>query len=225
MKKTLLIFAAAAMVACSTEDVVRLQDPGMISFEASWVEKATRADEAADPSTTTESLSAFDVWGFMDAPKAKVFEGEDVTGSKGNFSYLNTQYWIPGHTYYFAALAPMNSANWDLNTNNANTYGAGVLSFKNVNGTEDLLYAATAVESPALGEDKTVMLTFSHLLSKVKFSFTNGFSNENAKIIVKNIKMVAPKDAQINLAQNWWSTHVWKNYSGTTILDFGHEWW
>ena len=223
MKKSLLIFAAAAMVACSTEDVVRLQDPGMISFEASWVENATRADEAADPSTTTELLTAFDVWGFMDAPEAKVFEGEDVTGSKGNFNYLNTQYWIPGHTYYFAALAPMNSANWDLNTGNANTYGAGVLSFKNVDGTEDLLYAATAVESPALGEDKTVMLTFSHLLSKVKFSFTNGFDNEFITFDVKNIRIVdAPKSGDIDLAvENWWDNNDWVLGTDKVELNFG----
>ena len=223
MKKSLLIFAAAAMVACSTEDVVRLQDPGMISFEASWVENATRADVADDPSTTTESLTAFDVWGFMDAPEAKVFEGEDVTGSKGNFNYLNTQYWIPGHTYYFAALAPMNSANWDLNTANANTYGAGVLSFENVYGTEDLLYAATAVESPALGEDKTVMLTFSHLLSKVKFSFTNGFDNEFITFDVKNIRIVdAPKSGDIDLAvENWWDNNDWVLGTDKVELNFG----
>ena len=223
MKKSLLIFAAAAMVACSTEDVVRLQDPGMISFEASWVENATRADVADDPSTTTESLTAFDVWGFMDAPEAKVFEGEDVTGSKGNFNYLNTQYWIPGHKYYFAALAPMNSANWDLNTANANTYGAGVLSFENVYGTEDLLYAATAVESPALGEDKTVMLTFSHLLSKVKFSFTNGFDNEFMTFDVKNIRIVdAPKYGDIDLAvENWWDNNDWVLGTDEVELNFG----
>ena len=223
MKKSLLILAAAAMVACSTEDVVRLQDPGMISFEASWVENATRADVAADPSTTTDSLTGFDVWGFMDEPQAKVFEGEDVTGSKGNFNYLNTQYWIPGHTYYFAALAPMNSENWGLNTENANTYGAGVLSFENVDGTEDLLYAATAVESPALGEDKTVMLTFSHLLSKVKFSFTNGFDNEFMTFDVKNIRIVdAPKSGNIDLAvENWWDNNDWVLGADEVELNFG----
>ena len=223
MKKSLLLFAAAAMVACSTEDVVRVQDPGMISFEASWVENATRADVAADPSTTTESLTGFDVWGFMDEPQAKVFEGEDVTGSKGNFNYLNTQYWIPGHTYYFAALAPMNSANWNLDINGANTYGAGVLSFKNVDGTEDLLYAATAAESPALGEDKTVMFTFSHLLSKVKFSFTNGFDNKFMTFDVKNIRIVdAPKSGNIDLAvENWWDNNDWVLDADKVELNFG----
>ncbi len=224
MKKTLLLIAAAvAFVACSTEETVRVQDPAQISFEASWVENATRADVAADPSTTTASLSAFDVWGFMDAPEAKVFEDEDVTGTKGNFTYLNTQYWVPGHTYYFAALAPMNSANWDLDTTNANTYGAGVVSFTNVDGSEDLLYAATAVEAPALGDSKTVMFTFSHLLSKVKFTFTNGFDNEFMTFDVKNIRIVdAPAAGTIDLAvENWWDNDDWQLGTESVELNFG----
>lgn len=224
MKKTLLLIAAAvAFVACSTEETVRVQDPAQISFEASWVEKATRADVAADPSTTTESLTAFDVWGFMDTPEAKVFEGEDVTGSKGNFTYLNTQYWIPGHTYYFAAMAPMNSANWTVDTTNASTDGLGVVSFTNVDGSEDLLYSAVSEIAPAYGESKTVMLTFSHLLSKVKFTFTNGFDNDFMTFDVKNIRIVdAPATGTIDLAvTNWWDNDDWKLGTESVELNFG----
>ena len=86
-----------------------MQDPAAIGFEANWVENATRAD----PSTTTESLTGFQVWGFMDSVDGKVFEGEEVTGSKGNFTYNNIAYWLPDHTYYFAALAPI-GGNWSL---------------------------------------------------------------------------------------------------------------
>ncbi len=224
MKKTLLLIAAAvAFVACSTEETVRVQDPAQISFEASWVENATRADVAADPSTTTASLTAFDVWGFMDTPDAKVFEGENVEGSKGNFTYLNTQYWIPGHTYYFAALAPMDSANWSLDTTNANTYGAGVVSFTNVDGSEDLLYSAVSEVAPEFGESKTVMLTFSHLLSKVKFTFTNGFDNDFMTFDVKNIRIVdAPAAGTIDLAvENWWDNDDWQLSGNTVELNFG----
>lgn len=224
MKKTLLLIAAAvAFVACSTEETVRVQDPAQISFEASWVENATRADVAADPSTTTDKLTAFDVWGFMDEPSAKVFEDENVEGSKGNFTYLNTQYWIPGHTYYFAALAPMDSANWSLDTTNASTLGAGVVSFTNVDGSEDLLYSAVSEVAPEFGESKTVMLTFSHLLSKVKFTFTNGFDNEFMTFDVKNIRIVdAPAAGTIDLAvENWWDNDDWKLSDKTVELNFG----
>ena len=204
-----------------------MQDPAAIGFEANWVENATRANEAVDPSTTTTSLTGFDVWGFMDSPAGKVFEGEDVTGSQGNFSYVNTQYWIPGHDYYFAALAPMNSANWNLNTKAANPYGAGIVDFHNVDGTEDLLYAAKMLSTKGLKageapENGVVKLQFSHLLSKVKFTFTNGFDNENAKIDVKDVRMEVPAFASINLAvENWWDNNDWTLAEGKTTLAFG----
>ena len=228
MKKLFVgVLAIASMVACMYEETVRVQDPAAIGFEANWVENATRADVAVDPSTTTTSLEGFDVWGFMDTVDGKVFEGEDVTGSQGNFSYVNTQYWIPGHDYYFAALAPMNSANWNLNTKAANPYGAGIVDFHNVDGTEDLLYAAKMLSTKGLKageapENGVVKLQFSHLLSKVKFPFTNGFDNENAKIDVKDVRMEVPAFASINLAvENWWDNNDWTLAEGKTTLAFG----
>ena len=228
MKKLFVgVLAIASMVACMNEETVRVQDPAAIGFEANWVENATRADVAVDPSTTTTSLEGFDVWGFMDTVDGKVFVGEDVTGSQGNFSYVNTQYWIPGHDYYFAALAPMNSANWTLNTKAANTYGAGIVDFHNVDGTEDLLYAAKMLSTKGLKageapENGVVKLQFSHLLSKVKFTFTNGFDNENAKIDVKDVRMEVPAFASINLAvENWWDNNDWTLAEGKTTLEFG----
>lgn len=223
MKKLFVgVLAIASMVACMNEETVRVQDPAAIGFEANWVENATRADVAVDPSTTTESLTGFNVWGFMDKVDGKVFEAEDVTGSKGNFTYTNTAYWLPGHTYYFAALAPMDSANVKVDTTYANELGLGVVNFKNINGTEDLLYAANVEEAPALGESKTVKFTFSHLLSKVKFTFTNGFSNKNMSIDVKNVRIVnAPAQANVVLNNKWWEANPWTDYLGTTVLAFG----
>ena len=223
MKKLFVgVLAIASMVACMNEETVRVQDPAAIGFEANWVENATRADVAVDPSTTTESLTGFNVWGFMDSPAGKVFEAEDVTGSKGNFTYVNTAYWLPGHTYYFAALAPMDSANVKVDTTYANELGLGVVNFKNINGTEDLLYAANVEEAPELGQSKTVKFTFSHLLSKVKFTFTNGFSNENMSIDVKNVRIVnAPAQANVVLNNKWWEANPWTDYLGTTVLAFG----
>ena len=228
MKKLLVsVLAIAGLVACTQETTLVQKGNAPMEFGAAFVENATRANAAVDPSTTTESITGFDVWGFMDSPEGVVFEDENVTGEKGNFTYTNTQYWIPGHTYYFAALAPMNGANWDLDTTNASTLGAGVVTFENINGTEDLLYAATAVDATKIqvGEapvDK-VRFQFSHLLSKVKFSFTNGFDNDNAYIDVKNVKMVAPSKATIDLAvENWWDNDDWKLVDAVPVtLEFG----
>ena len=224
MKKLFVaLLAVAGLTACFNEEVVRVQDPTAISFEANWVENATRANAALDPSTTTESLTGFNVWGFMDNVEGKVFEAEDVTGSKGNFTYNNIAYWLPGHTYYFAALAPMDSANVTVDTTYANELGLGVVNFKNIDGTEDLLYAANVEEAPVnLGEAKTVNFTFSHLLSKVKFTFTNGFTNPNMYIDVKDVRIVnAPAQANVVLNKDWWSANPWTDYVGTTVLAFG----
>ena len=224
MKKLLVsVLAIAGLVACTQETTLVQKGNAPMEFGGVFVENATRA---IDPSITTTTITGFDVWGFMDSPAGKVFEGEDVTRSEGNFTYVNTQYWTPGHVYYFAALAPMNSANWSLNTAEANLEGAGVISFTNVNGTEDLLYAATSVSTMDLpvGEapvDK-VKFQFNHMLSKVKFSFTNGFQNDNAFITVSNIRMEVPAEGTIDVAQDWWSTNQWVLGEGKTILDFGN---
>ena len=223
MKKLLVsVLAIAGLVACNNEQTLVEKDNRVAIDLGAYVENATRADVAADPSTTTSLLKAFDVWGFMDEPAGVVFEGEDVTGEKGNFTYTNTQYWVPGHEYYFAALAPMNSANWNLNTEAANVHGAGIVDFINVNGTEDLIYAAAHVSTKGVAAPEKVNFQFHHLLSKVKFSFTNGFANDNAYIDVKNVRMVVPQSGSINLAQaDWWSTNQWNLTDATTTLAFG----
>ena len=223
MKKLFVaLLAVAGLTACFNEEVVNVADQRTpIAFDT-FVENATRA--AVDPSTTTESLTGFKVWGFMNEVEGVVFEGEEVTGSQGNFTYNNIAYWLPGNTYYFAALAPI-GGKWELDTTKAGKLGAGVVSFTNVDGTEDLIYAANVEEAPVkLGEAKTVNFTFSHLLSKVKFTFTNGFTNPNMYIDVKNVRIVnAPKAGSINLAvENWWDNNDdWKLTQDKVELAFG----
>lgn len=197
-----------------------MQDPAAIGFDANWVENATRANEAVDPSTTTESLSGFDVWGYMDKTAGVIFEGEDVRGEKGNFTYMNTAYWTPNHKYYFSALAPMNSENVEVTpvaSGDVVPAGLGVVAFENKKGAEDLLYAFAEVQAPAAGQNKTVEFTFKHLLSKVKFSFTNGFTNPNNTIDVKNVKMTVPAKGTIDLNAGY----VWENLNGELTLAFG----
>ncbi len=225
MKKIFVaVLAMAGVVACNTVDTLDVPQNPEIRFANAFVENATRANEALDPSTTTNTLTGFNVWGFMDQTDGTVFVAEDVTGSKGNFSYANIQYWAPGHTYYFAALAPIDSAN--VKDFAAEVAGATeeekfvktVFNFKNVEGTEDLLYAAAKEVAPAMGASKTVMLTFDHLLSKVKFSFTNGFTNPNAYIDVKNVTMAVPASATATLTKD---AYTWANQAGELILEFG----
>lgn len=229
MKKLFICALAVGMfTACSQDETISQQSPMQISFDGAFVENASRANVAADPSTTTETLEAFDVWAYMDAPTGKILENEDVTGTKGNFSYVNTQYWYAGHTYYFAALAPMNSNNVALvtpSTSDANKYGLGTLTFTNVDGTEDLLYAAYSrilAEDADLAKQEAVKFTFNHLLSKVKFSFKNTFTNPNISFVVNDIKMTVPNKGTIDLNQaDWWTTNEWELETTKTDLAFG----
>lgn len=221
--KKLLVFALAAvgMVACMSEETTQLPQGDAISFESAFIDNATRAAE--DPSTTTAKLDGFNVWGFVKEYDGTIFEGTEVKKVDGAWGYQGTQYWVPNQPFYFAALAPMNSANWRvaLATDEAAKLGLGTVSFENVSGTEDLLYAKEMKVAKSLNEDNgPVKFQFQHLLSKVKFTFTNGFPTETASIKVTNVTMEVPAKATIDLAQANY-TKAWELGAGTTTLAFG----
>ena len=223
--KKLLVFALAAvsMVACMKEETTLLPQGDAISFDSAFIDNATRA--AADPSTTTASLDGFNVWGFVKAYDGTIFDGTEVKKVGDAWSYQGTQYWVPGQSFYFAALAPMNSANWRVTkaTGDDAKLGLGTVSFENVDGTEDLLYAKEMKEanSDPNVDNGPVKFQFQHLLSKVKFTFTNGFPTETASIKVTDVKMVVPHEATIDLAQADY-TKAWTLGAGTTTLQFGN---
>ena len=212
MKKFLLsVLAIAGLVACHNEEIVSVQKGNPIAFD-SFVENATRVGY------DSWNLDGFDVWAFMDNINGVILEDEDVTRGENGYTYTNTQYWIPGHTYYFAALAPMNSQNVieHLATGDDALKGLGTVEFTNVDGTEDLLYAATAVD--ANDNQGTVNFKFDHLLSKVRFSFANTFANDNYSIQVRNIEMTAPKTGTIDLTAD---EYTWDSHAGELTLAFG----
>lgn len=227
MKKLFVaVLAIAGLVACNNEEAVRVQGPAPIAFDGSFVE--TRATEAVDPSITTENITGFDVWGFMDEAAGQIFDREEVTGTKGNFTYANTQYWVSNHDYYFAATAPAQSKNIVLTTpatGEAAKLGLGVVDFTVTDGAEDFLYSAVGpIAAPAQGETTVdpVKFSFNHMLSKVKFTFANGFENDLATIDVTDVRMVVPSKGTIKLDQaDWWSTNQWVLGSETVELKFG----
>ena len=227
MKKILVTaLAAMSLVACMQEEVVTAPQTDAIAFEGAFVDNATRA--AVDPSTTTASIAGFDVWAFMNESTGTVLVDEDVQKAGGAWGYANTQYWTPLNDYYFAALAPMNSANVTetLASGAEAKLGLGEITFTNVDGSEDLLYAKAYVETPRYEDLKLnnmppVKFQFQHLLSKVKFTFTNGFLTDNAYVEVVDIMMVAPKTATINLAQADY-TKAWELDGTTETYAYGN---
>ena len=223
MKKILLsAFAIFAMMACNNEEPVRLQEQSLITFEDSFVEAKTRAE---DPSITTGTINAFDVWGFINQPSGVVFNQERVTKSEEGWGYKNLQYWMPEKPYYFHAVAPVDDANIVVDKTNMDTKGLGTISFTNVDGTTDLLYASKHVSTvgvDVINNAPSVELKFMHLLSKIKFTFTNGFPNGNTSLKVTDIKITnAPAKGSIAVNKER-EDFEWTLVQGeTTELAFG----
>ena len=226
MKKFLFGLATLVLFAsCSQNETIEVSKGNAIEFQNAFVDNATRS--AYDPSITKSTLGAFYVYGFMDETSAMVFNKEKVSSTDGGstWSYQNKQYWSPDHTYYFAALAPVDK--YTLDITNVNKEGIGKVTFVN-DGKTDLLYDALSVTTPATltSQPAAVAFTFRHLLSKVKFSFVNSLDNANATIRVKAIKITnAHTDAKIDLANlTWWTNlNAWDiDDTKEATFDFGN---
>ena len=184
MKKVIFALAAVvALAACSQEDVIVADKGAAIGFDT-FVENSTRVAESADPSLTVDAMQkgqGFGVYGFVTngTATAPLFTNQQVKWTNGDWKYEGTQYWIDGATYDFAAIAPYGAYK------NVVAATTGVtLDFTN-NGETDLLYAQN--NAVAGSDHNEVGFTFKHILSKVKFTFTNGYDATNTLIAVKNI--------------------------------------
>ena len=186
MKKFLFLgIAATAMFAsCTNDEMVEMNPQSAIGFET-FVDKSTRATDV-----TKVNLTAFEVYGWRtkDATTEQIFDAQAVTASDGTCTYSPLQYWVGGYVYDFEAVAPKSTV--DGVTFN-DSYGASTITFVSDSET-DLIYAsATKDLSTYDGSNPgAVGLIFDHLLSRVKFTFTNGAANGSAaKIAVTNVKI------------------------------------
>ena len=227
MKKIFLIgLAATAMLAsCSNDETVEMAQQKAIGFSNAFVNNGTRS--IVDPSFTTTSLKDFAVYGFTQ--NGQIFKGDKVykggSASTG-WSYDVLQYWVPGNTYTFGAIAPHSVATNVTNVAlpESATKVEMTVAFTNTDADQvDLLHAAPA---QIAGKDVTVTystpvrMTFNHQLSKVKFSFMNAVG-EGYNVKVSNVKIT---DAYTNgtltvaAAGNTWSNQTDNNL----VLNFGN---
>lgn len=227
MKKIFLIGLAttAILASCSNDETVELAQSKAIGFGNAFVNNGTRS--IVNPSFTTNSLEDFAVYGFTQ--NGQIFKGDKVykggSASTG-WSYDVLQYWVPGNTYTFGAIAPYSVATNVYNVTlpeNATKVEMEV-AFTNADADQvDLLHAAPAQIAGTIVTDTyqtPVGMTFSHQLSKVKFSFENAVG-EGYNVIVSNVKI---KDAYANgtltvaAAGNSWSAQEGNNLE----LNFGN---
>lgn len=225
MKKIFLIglTAAAMLASCSNDETVEMAQQKAISFSNAFVNNGTRS--IYDPSFTTASLSDFAVYGFTQ--KGQIFNGEKV--SKGGaastgWSYDNVQYWVPGNTYTFGAIAPYSvAANVSKVALPENATKVEMeVAFTNTDAKQvDLLHAEPAqITGVTASYTNPVSMTFNHQLSKVKFSFENTVG-AGYNVIVKDVKI---KDAYANGTLTVAATkNTWGGQTDKTLeLNFGN---
>ena len=218
MKKLLISALAVGMLtACSQDETVEMQTPNAIAFAGAFVENVTRA--AADPSITTASIENFSVWGYVknDNGTGQLFDDVTVTKAGDAWTYSPLQYWTPSNEYHFFALTTNTDTDYkgQVKDQDLAESGIGEIEFTITDGNEDLLYAtATTSTGPSITTAPApVKFVFDHLLSKVKFTFKNGFATGYSTIKVTDIKMTVP--AVGTIALNEQGTYEW-NTAGET---------
>lgn len=218
MKKLLFIgLAATAMLAsCSNDETVEMAQQNAIAFDG-FVNKSTRATTNDD--ITLANLGSIEVYGWRG--DVQIFDKQAVTvATDGKGTYSPLQYWEANYTYAFEAIAPKNG---EKGVTFAAAKNGGTITFVN-DAETDLLYSkATDVITPATitteANVSPVSFTFNHLLSRVKFTFVNGFpAKAIAKISVKDVKISnAYKNGTITPAT---TDAVWNATDDTLSVDF-----
>lgn len=188
MKKILIsMLAVAALVSCSKEESIRVDQGEAIAFGNAFVDNSTRA---TDPSYSgTADFTSFQVWGTVKANDAAtpvaIFEDDTVIGTVGANSVWTCnvkQYWIKDALYNFAALANADAvALGDDKLPKTVTYTAD---------QTDLVYAKSAQYTGKASGNELVAFTFQHLLSKVNFTVVNGSQDaEGYSFLVRDIEI------------------------------------
>ena len=230
MKK--ILFAAAAIVAmasCATDDVVSRPAGAAIEFNDAFVENATRANDIAK-----DNLSQFNVYGSVTANNTNgfIFTDQLVEKNGVNYTYTPAQYWIPAASYKFTAFASLTA---DQRTENvarqwsfapAADAANGVISFNNkvAEANQDLVYAYADCTTPETIASKPapVAFTFNHMLSRVRFTFANGFQSAgNIKLAVSKVHIT---DAYANgtlAVENGVPAAAWAPANKTLDVTFG----
>ena len=212
---------------CSNDEVVRVApQSGAIGFN-SFVGNSTRTDYGSNDS----ELTAFNVygvtWGTVDP--FQVFSGVKVEKKETEqynslWSYVTEdeplRYWIPGNTYTFAAVAPIDAiataaaSGKAVVTQGTEKTNGGISKIQFTNdGNVDLLFDA----KDAPNANATVNFELKHLLSRVKFQLKNMMESDLYYIEVKDVKInKVVKDATYTVA----TTPAW---DVTDRTDFGFD--
>ena len=188
----MLLAGAMSLGSCSSDETLESIEREAITFGSVSMENLSRT--AADPSYGDNKLiNGFQVWGTVKGNTnntVNIFNGANVTRGDKDYGVAwacdETQYWIPNADYTFMAIANADPTKV-TKTNGIPT----AIEFDLYDGSEDLILSNTVnVETNASAEpttgvtnNKCVPFEFTHLLSKVHFTF-DGSATNVAKIEV-----------------------------------------
>lgn len=235
MKAKSYLFTAASatllLASCSQSEVVEMPASRAIGFGTYVSNTARAAAQDTDLEFLKGDGNGFYVFGkYLDGSEERtVFDGTStgshVTWSASSWGYSPINYWLDGKTYKFAAYGPAKvngngTAKFDYTTN--------TLSIANfsADGSTDLVVAegnnAGYTPSETTTTETPVSFKFFHALSKVKFTFVNGWRNTvTLKLSDVKIEKVAntgtlTTTGTLNTATTPMPSSVWAVETGTT---------
>ncbi len=219
MKKHLFYFlAATTLVGCSSDEIldnapVVDNTPQRIEFNAPFVDKSTRAED-----TTTENLTAFSVWAYLNNANTTVFSEEVVTKGTNSWTHPTSAYWAKNSTYYFTAVAPTKAGQQWVYTPSTTDVGEGTLD---VSGRtlpdDDLVFAKFTKTTGDNITERVVNVTFDHLYSKVRFAFKNSLGSGETSLDIREVVM-----KQASIAGKYdTKTKTWATTATKADLSFG----
>lgn len=189
--KKLFFFAltgvAAILSSCTKTETVEIPDSRAINFSGAYIGNAVETKQDNPENITDASITEFIVYGGYNGTMTDVFNAESVTGTSGGaWTYTNTEYWVNGETYDFAAYAPAAvSSVATVAADDANK----ALSFtdftSDASKQNDLLYAHVNVPTVNTATPGAVTFNFIHALSKVRFTFTNSI---DGSLLIEDFK-------------------------------------
>ena len=230
MKKLFItIVALGSMVSCIKDDVVN-KSKMPITFGGTFVEDVTRAVQ--DPSYGDAKLiDQFTVWGVVtgNVGSANLYGGDGTVVSRGGAAYgspfasTEQEWWISNADYKFAAVANHTSVTLANGLPSSIKYTA--------NGTADLIYAqpvavetdakaaparSTGIANVGVNTNDCVPFVFSHLLSKVQFTFVS----TSQPLVVTEIKVTSGhfSEGTYSIGTETWDSTT----AATTAMEFGN---
>lgn len=206
--------AALALAGCTQSEVLNINSDRAIGFDA-YSGKGTRVVSDITGGGSSLGFNKFIVYGSYEAEgkNTLVFDGVEVSyitpsSETPSWTYANEQYWQNGN-YKFAAYSDGNGAlSGGPTASYSHKNGLQIQNY--VVGTKDLIFATqTASVTDKAKYSNPVDLTFSHLLSKVKFTFTNTFA-DNLKVEVSDLQI------DNSYTQGNYSGSTWESLSANT---------